>query len=169
MNPDPQLRPAGSVDALTMKKPLLCLTLVATGLFAVTPDLRSEDSKPAGERPNRQAGAANRPMLNPEARLKMLTEKLGLTPEQQEKVKAVYAKNVETLKTMRQDKSLSEEAKREKFMEMRKSEMQEIQAMLTPEQQEKMKEMGKEMRERAGAARGGRKPSDTAGQKPEQK
>ncbi len=131
--------------------------LSAAILMALPAGLRAEEQKPAGQKPARQGGAANRPMLNPEARLKMLTDKLSLTPEQQEKAKAVYAKNVDALKAMREDKSLSEEAKREKFTEMRKSEMQEIQAMLTPEQKEKMKEV---FRERAGAARGAnaRKP-----------
>lgn len=135
-------------------KTLFALCTVSTAALLVSSvELRAEDQKPADGKPGRAAGAASRPMLNPEARLKMLTDKLSLTPEQQEKVKAVYAKNVDKLKAMREDKSLSEDAKREKFSEMRKSEMQEIQAMLTPEQREKMKEL---FRERAGAARGER-------------
>ena len=142
---------------------------VSVALLVAPVALRAEDKKPATDRPARQAGAAARPMLDPEARLKMMTEKLSLTPEQQEKVKAVYAKNVDTLKAMREDKSLSEEAKREKFAEMRRSELQEIQAVLTPEQQEKMKAMAKEMRERAGAAGGERPPGQRPQRKPEAK
>lgn len=149
---------------MKMLHPLLTIALAA--LIAAPSLLRAEEKKPAADNPGRQAGAAGRPMLNPEARLKMLTEKLSLTPEQQEKVKAVYAKNGETLKAMRGDKSLTEEAKREKFTEMRKTEMQEIQGILTPEQQEKAKTL---FRERAGAARGdgaeGRRPA----RKPEAK
>jgi Spy/CpxP family protein refolding chaperone len=136
------------------------LTLSTAALLAAPAGLSAEEKKPAGERPVRQAGAAR---LNPEARLKELTEKLSLTPEQQEKVKAVYAKNVETLKTMREDKSLSEEAKRQKFTEMRRTEMQEINGILTPEQQEKMKTL---FRKRAGAARGAQTPAE---KKPEAK
>jgi periplasmic protein CpxP/Spy len=138
------------------------LTLAAAALLPMIAPLHAEEAKPAKEPAARRAGAAARPLLNPEERLKMLTEKLSLTPEQQEKVKAVYAKNVETLKTMRQDKSLSEDAKRQKFTEMRRTEMQEINGILTPEQQEKMKTL---FRERAGAARGAR----PARQKPEAK
>lgn len=131
------------------------LTLSAAALLATPVVLSAEEKKPSGERSARQAGAANRARLNPEARLKELTEKLSLTPEQQDKVKAVYAKNVETLKTMREDKSLSEEAKRQKFTEMRRTEVQEINGILTAEQQEKMKTL---FRERAGAAREARTP-----------
>ena len=154
-----------------MKKLFTLLTLIVAGLVAAPSGLRAEDSKPApgGEKAGRRAGGEGRAMLDPEARLKAMTEKLSLTSEQQEKVKAIYAKNVDKLKGMREDKSLAEDAKRQKFMEMRKSEMEEISAILTPEQQEKMKEMTKEMREKAGAARGQRKPGESPGQKPEQK
>jgi Spy/CpxP family protein refolding chaperone len=138
-----------------MKMLPVFLTLAAVVLLPAPAGFCAEEKKPAGERPARQAGAANRARLNPETRLKELTEKLNLTADQQEKVKAVYAKNVETLKGMREDKSLSEETKRQKFMEMRKTELQEINGILTPEQQEKMKAL---FRERAGAARGARKP-----------
>ena len=114
------------------------------------PPLRAEDAKPAPSGP-RDKGSAARRMLNPEDQLKVLTEKLSLTPEQQEKVKAVYARTVEKLKAMRGDKALSEDARRQQFTEMRRAEFQEIQAILTPEQQEKMKALA---RERAGATRG---------------
>ena len=144
-----------------MKSLLTFLVLTTTGLIALPTALRAEESKPsagsADAKPGRAAGAEGRPMLDPAARLKMMTEKLSLTPEQQEKVKVIYAKNADKLKEMRGDKSLAEDAKRQKFMEMRKSEMEEISAILTPEQQEKMKEMAKEMRQRAGGARGERK------------
>lgn len=143
-----------------MKSLLTFLVLTTTGLVALPMALRAEESKPAagGEaKPGRRAGAEGRPMLEPAARLKTMTEKLSLTPEQQEKVKAIYARNVDKLKELRGDKSLAEDAKRQKFMEMRKSEIEEISAILTPEQQVKMKEMATEMRQRAGGARGERK------------
>jgi Spy/CpxP family protein refolding chaperone len=135
------------------------LALSAAVMLPLGAPVQAEEKKPANEQPGRPSGGAARPLLNPDERLKMLTEKLSLTPEQQEKVKAVYAKNVETLKTMRQDKSLTEDARRQKFMEMRRAEMQEINAVLTPEQQEKMKTL---FRERAGAARGERAPAQKA-------
>lgn len=131
------------------------LTVSALASLPLIFEVQAGDEKPASGRPNRPAGAAARPLLNPEERLKMLTEKLSLTPAQQEKVRAIYAKNAETLKAMRGDQSLSEDAKRQKFTEMRRAEVQEIRAILTPEQQEKMKTL---FRERADAARGERAP-----------
>jgi Spy/CpxP family protein refolding chaperone len=135
------------------------LTLTAAALLAA-PALRAQEQKPAGERPNRRA-AAGRPQLDPAARLKELTEKLSLTAEQQEKVKAVFARNVEKLKAMREDKAATPATRREKFMEMRKAELEEINAILTPEQQGKYKELQRDQRQRAagaGAARRGQNP-----------
>jgi len=126
------------------------LIVLSTLASQVSAPLRAEDAKPAPSGPRGQGSAARR-MLNPEDQLKVLTEKLSLTPEQQEKVKAVYARTVEKLKAMRGDKALSEDARRQQFTEMRRAEFQEIQAILTPEQQEKMKALA---RERAGATRG---------------
>lgn len=77
----------------------------------------------------------------PGERLKMMSEKLGLTDEQKGKLKAILAKNMPKMKEIRADAALSQEDKRAKMMEIRKAEMAEIRALLTPEQQEKMKEM----------------------------
>jgi len=87
-------------------------------------------------------------------RLKSLTEKLSLTEEQQTKVKEIYAKSGPELRELRAKgrESLSDDDKK-KMRELMKSQMQEIGAVLTPEQKEKMKEMRKESGG-AGAARG---------------
>ena len=86
-----------------MKSLLTFLVLTTTGLIALPTALRAEESKPsagsADAKPGRAAGAEGRPMLDPAARLKMMTEKLSLTPEQQEKVKAIYAKTGDIFKT----------------------------------------------------------------------
>ena len=44
-------------------------------------------------------------------------------------------------KELRADTALAQEEKRKKMMEIRKAEMEEVRALLTPEQQEKMKGM----------------------------
>ena len=82
----------------------------------------------------------------------MMTGKLGLTPDQQEKVKAIQEKNAPQFKELmaKGRENLTEEDKT-KFRELMKSQMEEIGAVLTPEQREKMKEM------RPG---GDRKPGD---------
>lgn len=80
--------------------------------------------------------------MGPEERLKVMTEKLSLTAEQQEKVKAIYEKYGPQMKEfMSKGRENLTEQDRTKMRELMKSQNDEIDAILTPEQQEKMKEM----------------------------
>ncbi|HPA20647.1 MAG TPA: Spy/CpxP family protein refolding chaperone [Verrucomicrobiae bacterium] len=82
--------------------------------------------------------------MGPEERLKVMTEKLSLTAEQQEKVKAIYEKYGPQMKEfMSKGRENLTEQDRTKMRELMKSQNDEINAILTPEQQEKMKEMHK--------------------------
>ncbi len=86
-------------------------------------------------------------------RLQAMKEHLDLTPEQVEKVKAVFAGDKEKYMAVRQDSALSDEQKREKMRELMKGAAEQIKAILTPEQEVKWKEqMKKRMDERKGAA-----------------
>ena len=113
-----------------MKRFPFILTIAAAALLAVSTSVFAEDEKPKAP-----AGRA------PGERLKMMTEKLGLTEEQQGKIKAIIEKNMPKAKELREDTALSQEDKRAKMQELRKAEVEEIRAVLTPEQQEKMKEL----------------------------
>ena len=96
-----------------------------------------------------------------------MTETLGLSAEQQEKLKAVFAKGADQMKALREKgrDNLTEEDKT-KMKELFKSQMEEISAILTPEQKEKQKaEM--EKRKGPGGPRGGGKPGE--GKNPEAK
>ena len=114
-----------------MNRSLFTLLLAAAGLIVTATSVFAEDEKPN----SRKAGHA------PGERLKTMTEKLGLTEEQQGKLKAIFEKNMPKVKELRADTALSREDRRAKMMELRKAEMEEIRAILTPEQQEKMKEI----------------------------
>ena len=117
-----------------MNKTLFTLPFAAAALFTSSTAVFAEDEKPAP--PNRRkAGGA------PGDRLKAMSEKLSLTDEQKDKLKAIFEKNQPKMKELRADTALSQEDKRSKMAEIRKAEMEEIRALLTPEQQEKMKEM----------------------------
>ncbi len=125
-----------------MKKLLPILILTATGLLAL-PAAQAEDpkpGKPGGEKrgPGGPGGAGRG---NPEERLKMMTEKLSLTQEQQGKVKAIMEKSAPQMKELmaKGRDNLSEEDKT-KMREMMKTQFEEIGAVLTPEQKEKWKE-----------------------------
>jgi Spy/CpxP family protein refolding chaperone len=151
-----------------MKK-LTILSLVLAGLAALPALTLAEDvppkppggtdapkpagDAPAGRRPGAEGGAGR---MDPAERLKMLTEKLGLSQDQQDKVKAIYEKNAPQFKElMAKGRENLTDADKTKFRELMRTQMEEIAAVLTPEQKEKMKELRP-----AGGER--RKPADGA-------
>jgi len=111
--------------------PILILTLSAALLLPTLS--RAEDPKPGGKKRG--------PGGSPEERMKMMTEKLGLTGEQQGKVKEILAKNAPQLRELmaKGRENLSEEEKT-KARELLKTQAEEIGTVLTPEQKEKWKE-----------------------------
>lgn len=127
-----------------MKKLLTILTITAVGLVAVPSLTQAEDAKPAAPAGDKPApgGPGGRGQFDPAARLKLMTEKLGLTQEQQDKIKAIYEKNAPAMKDLmaKGRENLTEED-RTKMRELGKAQNDEIDALLTPEQKEKRKEM----------------------------
>jgi Spy/CpxP family protein refolding chaperone len=113
--------------------------------------------KPEGRRPGGPGGPGGR---GPEERLKMMTEKLGLTQDQQDKIKAIQEKHAPEFKElMGKGRDNLTEADRTKMRELMKTQMEEIAAVLTPEQKEKFKEMRPEGG-RPGGPGGDRKPGE---------
>ena len=64
---------------------------------------------------------------------------LNLTDEQKEKLQTIIREQMEKLRDLRQDNSLSPEEKREKFKAAREEIIAEVKKVLTPEQFEKWK------------------------------
>ena len=144
-----------------MKRLLPLLTLTVAGLLAV-PSLLAED-KPAtepGKRPGGAEGRGGAGRMDAAERLKTMTEKLSLTQEQQDKIKAIYEKNAAQFKELvaKGRDNLSDEDKA-KLRDVMKAQQEQVNALLTPEQQEKFKAM----RPTGGGPRGERKPG---GEKP---
>lgn len=138
----------------TMKNQLTLLALATAGLLAATTHLRAEDpvpptppvNPPAGRpaagiregepgqgRPNRPGGPRGGD------RLEMMKERLNLTPEQVEKLKPIFAADAEKLKALREDAALTREQKGEKARAIVQASMEEVKAILTPDQLEKWK------------------------------
>jgi Spy/CpxP family protein refolding chaperone len=121
-----------------MKQFTLTMSLVAATFFAVPSTTFAQDT-PAGDRPQRPEGARR---MDPEARLKFMTEKLGLDADQQAKIKAIYEKNGPKMKElMAKGRENLTDADKTAMRDLMKSQTEEINAVLTPEQQEKMKAM----------------------------
>lgn len=151
---------------LSMKLTTSLLILLSTAALSL-----AEDTKPApapGGRPGGRGGAPD-----PGARAERLKTELGLTDDQAAKIKAIYekdqAKNVEEMKKLREDTTLSREDKGKKMRELFAATAEEIKPILTPEQQTKWKEEMEKRRAEGGrgGARGA-KPGEGAG-KPEAK
>lgn len=81
-------------------------------------------------------------------------EALNLTPDQKEALKSIRENERQQAQAIKNDSSLTAEQKKAKFKELRKSSHEQMMAKLTPEQQEKFKELRKEHR---GHGRHGRK------------
>ena len=74
-----------------MKHITLTLSIAATALLTLpTLSLAADEKKPEGRRPGGAGGPGGR--FSPEDRLKRMTETLGLTQDQQDKIKAIFAK-----------------------------------------------------------------------------
>ena len=76
--------------------------------------------------------------------LQMLSEKLNLTDDQKAKLRPILQDQMLQMKAVREDSSLSEEQKRAKMKSIHESSHDQINAVLTPEQQAKFEQMRKE-------------------------
>jgi Spy/CpxP family protein refolding chaperone len=138
-----------------MQQFTLTLILATAALFAV-PSTTFGQEKPAGDRPQRPEGARR---MDPEARLKFLTEKLELNADQQAKIKEIMAKNAPKMKAfMDKGRDNLTDADKTEISALMKSQGEEINAVLTPAQQEKMKALRPQRRD--GAKPAEPKPAD---------
>jgi len=74
-------------------------------------------------------------------RLQMLAEQLNLTDEQKTAVKPILAAEVNDIKAVMQDNSLSREQRQSKVADIREASNTKINALLTPEQQAKLAQL----------------------------
>lgn len=120
------------------------LTVTATLLLTI-PNITLAQDKPAapGGPENHGPGpGAGMRLMNPEQRLKFMTEKLGLTEDQQAKIKAIFESHAPAIKElMGKDRSTLTDEDKTKMKEMMKSEHDEIDAVLTAEQKAKAEQM----------------------------
>ena len=111
---------------------LLAAVGAVSGSFA---DTTNDTATPPPPPPQRGPGHPG-PRLDPERRLARLTEELGLTADQQAKIRQIFAAEAEALKQS-EAAPLTGEERREKFRALRKEHREKIAALLTPEQQAK--------------------------------
>jgi Spy/CpxP family protein refolding chaperone len=121
---------------------LLAAALLLAGSVAL-----AQDSDPAAPA---QPGARydQRRRDQAEDRLRRMSKELNLTEDQKEKLKPILEDEVQQMKTAQADTSLTSQQRRKKMRGIHKTFEPQVQAVLTPEQRDKLKSMKHEARDR---------------------
>ena len=104
-------------------------------------------TSPQASTPDKHA-AVHQKGESAEQHLQMLSEKLNLTDDQKAKLKPILQDQMQQMKAVREDSSLSEDQRRAKMKSIHESLHDQINAVLTPEQQAKFKQMQHEEMEK---------------------
>ncbi len=126
--------------------------LSGAAIWAQTGSDNSGPSQEQHERRGRRGGGFER-----------MAQALNLTEEQKSQIQPILQQQRQKLEALRNDNSLSQQQKREQFQQIREQTRSQINAILTPDQQQKMQQMEQQMRQRRGR-RGG--PGGPAGAAP---
>ena len=129
------------------------LLALAAGLMVIGQTSRALQTAPAAQEHGAMGGSVMGPMT-PEGRLKMLTEKLNLTEDQQTKLKPIIEDQAKQMKALHDDTSLAPADKQTKMKELHESSVEKINAILTPDQQAKWKQMRQEMMQKHNEMKG---------------
>ena len=79
--------------------------------------------------------------MSVDQRLQMLTKRLNLTADQQEKIKPMLESESQQMQALHQDSSLSREDRMSKMQQIRQSTNDQIKGVLNSDQQQKFQEM----------------------------
>lgn len=125
------------------------VALVLAGLVgtvtasAAAQDNGSNDQQSAPAGTPSQNGPGHR-HFDPEKRTEMLSKQLKLTSDQQPKVLEVLKSQQSQMEALHSDSSLSQDDRRSKMMDIRKTSNDQIRALLDPDQQKKWDKMESE-------------------------
>ena len=129
------------------------LTLILSGAITLPIALLAQTPNPAAASGDTGSTAQTQEKERGE-RGERFAQELNLTPDQKEALKSIRENEKQQAQAIRSDSSLTPDQKKAKFKELRKSSHEQMMAKLTPDQQQKFKEMRKEHR---GHRRGGHK------------
>lgn len=133
---------------------VLILTVALAAAFLV-PSINAQPAGPKG-REERQAMTAERRA----EMLDRMAEHLGLTVDQKKQVQAIQDSAEAQREAVFKDAALTREQRREKLGAIQKDTQAKIDAILTPEQREKMATMRGKMKDRMGERRERRGPGE---------
>ena len=124
-----------------------CVQAVAQGASGQAGQAASragQTAKLAGSQAGQEAeGAASSVEVSPEVqeKLQKLSSALNLTDDQKTEIKPILQREVQKLKEIRNDSSMSDEQKQAQAQEVHAAAHSEIQSLLTPKQQQKLEHM----------------------------
>src|SRR5215469_5933314 len=121
--------------------------LAVAAVITLAPTSRALQTASNTQEHGAMGGSTMGPMT-PEDRLKMLTDKLNLTEDQQAKLKPILEDQSKQMKAIHDDSSLAPADRQAKMKEIHESSIEKMNAILTPDQQAKWKQMRQEMMER---------------------
>lgn len=125
------------------KAALVIMVICGTLIAGLQPALAQLDQEPAAGRGpatmRRNMGA----LSQPDKRLNLMTQTLGLTKEQQEKIKPILAEEYGQLEALRGNDTLNRDERRTRLRQLNESTYEKVKPLLTPLQQQKHDEMKK--------------------------
>ena len=127
----------------------ILLFALSTGLGVIN-SARADDTPPPPPPPpaDMPPGPPEHFREHDKERGERMAKALGLTADQQAKMKALHKQERDAQKAIHEDTTLSKEQKQAKSRELRKNFEDQRRALLTPEQQKKADEMREKMKER---------------------
>jgi Spy/CpxP family protein refolding chaperone len=134
--------------------------MAITGLMALSPLARAQTNAPAsGTTP---PAARRNGAMNVDNRMNRMDRELKLTDAQKPKVKAVLEAQNEKTRELRNDTSLSREARREKAQALQQEASSKLKGILTPEQYTKYDGMVSQAKQRMAEGAGANSGTNNA-------
>lgn len=130
-----------------MKKTLVTLALAGSFAFGMTLPVFAQDAAPPPPPPPMQQGMGGmhhgmrHHRMTPERQLQHLTRALNLTAAQQEQLKPILTEQDQKMRAIWQSQAQQRQQMREQMMSAAKESKAKIEAVLTPEQQQKFDAM----------------------------
>jgi periplasmic protein CpxP/Spy len=131
---------------------LLSTFLFALGAFAFQSGSGQDANQGHGQG---QGQGQGRGMPSVDDHVKLLTEKLDLTADQQAKIKTILEDQRQQMDAIRKDDSLSREDKMSKARALREASQAKVREILNDDQKKKLDQLEQEMRDRSRQRQGG--------------
>ena len=122
------------------------LTFILSGAIALPIAALAQTSNPSSSSSDASTTSTQTTNNEQGKRGEKFAQELNLTPEQKADLKSIRDNEKQQAQAIKSDSSLTPDQKKAKFKELRKSSHEQMMAKLTPEQQQKFKEMRKEHR-----------------------